>query len=59
LRTHGVHEFGATDALGEAWEVFDVGGGGELTTGSNAIGEEAFIKDGCSVTNVSIYSNLE
>jgi hypothetical protein len=45
LGAEPVGQLGATDALGEAGEVLDVGGGGELTAGGDAPGHPALEQD--------------
>ena len=45
LRLHLVHQLLAHDAVGEAREVLDFGGGGELATGGDAVGDEALVQD--------------
>ena len=47
------HQFLAHDCLGETRVVFDLSGGGELATGSGAIGHEAFIQNSYSPTSVN------
>lgn len=56
LGAHAVHELLAHDALGEAGEVFDLGGGGELAAGGGAVGHEAFVEDGWKKDNSQYYS---
>jgi hypothetical protein len=46
LGAEAVAQLGAVDALGEAGEVLDVGGGGELATGGDAPGHPALEQDG-------------
>ena len=46
LRSHVVHETGARDSLGETGEVLNVGGGGKLATGSNAVSKHTLVKSG-------------
>lgn len=46
LLAHGLHQFGAANAIGETGEVLDVGGGGELTAGCGAVGQHTFVEDG-------------
>jgi len=46
LSAAAVHEFGAEDAVGEAREVLDVGGGGELSPRGDVVGEPALEEDG-------------
>ena len=46
LLAHVVHQLGTTNSLGEAGEVLDIGGGGELATGGGAVGEHALVQDG-------------
>ena len=45
LLAAAVHEVGAEDAGGKSREVLDVGGGGELATGSDAVRHPAFKED--------------
>lgn len=42
------HQLLAHDALGEAREVLDFGGGGELAASGGSVGHEAFIEGGCT-----------
>ncbi|KAI3485037.1 hypothetical protein L1887_51710 [Cichorium endivia] len=44
-----VHDLGTTDAIGEAGEVLDVGGGGELSARGEAVGEHALEEHGLEV----------
>lgn len=46
LLAHVLHQLGAADAVREAREVLNIGGGGELTASSGAVGEHALIQDG-------------
>ena len=46
LGAAAVHEVGAEDAVGEAREVLDVGGGGELPPRGDVVGEEALEEHG-------------
>lgn len=45
LCAHVVHELGAADTVGKSGEVLDIGGRGELTTGSGAVGKHTLIED--------------
>lgn len=45
LLAHLVHQFRATNAVGETGEVLDIGGGGELSTGGGAVGQHTLIQD--------------
>lgn len=49
LLAHVVHELATHDSLGEAREVLDIGGGGQLATGSRAVGHETFVQSGLEV----------
>lgn len=49
LLPHGVHELAAHYAVGEAGEVLDVGGGGQLAAGCDAVGHEAFVEGGLDI----------
>lgn len=49
LLPHGVHELAPHYAVGEAGEVLDVGGGGQLATGCDAVGHEAFVEGGLDI----------
>lgn len=49
LLAHVVHELATHNSLGEAGEVLDVGGGGQLATGSGAISHEALVQSGLEV----------
>jgi hypothetical protein len=40
------HQLLAHDALGETGEVLDLGGGGQLSTGGDAVGHEALVENG-------------
>lgn len=48
LSLHLVHQLLAHDAIGETGEVLDLGRGGELATGSDAIGHEALVEYSCT-----------
>lgn len=49
LLPHGVHELASHYAIGEAGEVLDVGGGGQLAAGCDAVGHEAFVEGGLDI----------
>lgn len=49
LLAHVVHELCAGESIGETREVLDLGGGGQLATGGNAVGQEALVHHGLSL----------
>lgn len=46
LLSHVLHELGAHDSVGEAGEVLNLSGSGELTAGSNAVGHHSLVESG-------------
>lgn len=57
LGSHVVHQLAAHDPLGETGEVLNLGGGGQLTTSSNAIGHEALIENGLQFSSRQVDSS--
>lgn len=49
LLPHGVHELASHYAIGEAGEVLDIGGGGQLAASCDAVGHEAFVEGGLDI----------
>lgn len=42
------HQGASHDSVRETGEVLNVGGGGQLTSGGDAVGHEALIEDSCA-----------
>lgn len=57
LGSHVVHQLAAHDTLGETGEVLNLGGSGQLTTSSNAIGHETLIKNGLQLSSRQVDSS--
>lgn len=55
LLPHGVHELASHYAIGKAGEVLDVGGGGQLAAGCDAVGHEAFVEGGLDIGSGQVY----
>lgn len=49
LLPHGIHELATHYSVGEAGEVLDVGGGGQLAAGGDAVGHEALVEGGLNI----------
>jgi hypothetical protein len=55
LLAHAMHKIGAADG-GESWEIFHLGGGGQLPSSSHSGGHKAFKHQGFQIRSCSVNS---